>query len=210
MYIGITLAFYEEKADSVFGILKSLVVDAKKSNVVNVANTLGNKIADYYDCNYLGINDVFFVSGEPKVGEILGRTSYYDYNVISKARKLKSEFPNIETGKFLSTLIYFCSNDIGEKFTLTVLTILELTKSNFEAQIEQIVNDTKLKNKIIEISVDGIKTIDLVGIENLEKTDLKFNVFETLYSDFDSSDDLAEEILSSDDLAEIINDVFPR
>lgn len=208
MYTGVTLLFYDEKPDSILGILKSLVLETKKSELVNRANILGKKIASADNYTYLGINDIFIVSGEAKEGEILGRTSYFDYNDIDKAKQLMNEFHKIETGKFLCSLIYFCSNNMGEKFTITVLTILELTTTPLKKQIEKIVNEIKFKNKIVEISVDRIDKIDFIGIESLEKTDLKFNVFETLYSDFDNLEILNEEILSSSDLNSILNDVF--
>ena len=208
MNIGITLVFKEKDNDLISGVLKSLVLDSKIDDFKNEVNELGNKIAKYYDYTFLGINDVFTVSGEAKQGEILGRTSYFDYDDITKAKELKNEFLKNETGTFLSSLIYFCSNKIGEKFTLTVLTILELTNTDFEKQIQQIADEVKFKNKIIEISVDGIDELNFIGVESLEKTDLKFNVFETLYSNFDSLDILSEEIISSNDLDEILNDIF--
>ena len=208
MNVGITLVFKEKNNQLISGVLKSSVLDVKTNNFKNEVNKLGNKIAKYYDYTFLGINDVFTVSGEAKQGEILGRTSYFDYDDITKSKELKNEFPKNETGTFLSSLIYFCSNKIGEKFTLTVLTLLELTNIDFEKQVEQIANEVKFKNKIIEISVDGIDDLNFIGVESLEKIDLKFNVFETLYSDFEDLEQLTGEIISEEELNNKLKDIL--
>lgn len=212
MNVGVTFVFYEKKSDSIFGILKSLVLEVEKVNFNNKTDEIGNKIANHYGYFYLGINDVFTVSGEAKNGEILGRTSYYEYDKIVKAETLKNDFlKNLFDYKInicACSLIYFCENEKGEKFTITIVTIVESEIIDFENYIQNIANKQEFKNKIIEISIDGLTKLDYIGIESFKEIDMEFNIFETLYSEFENLDSLSDEIILINNLNIILDDVF--
>lgn len=64
------------------------------------------------------------------------------------------------------------------------------------------------KNKIIDISLDNLIKLDFIGIESIDEIDLKFNVFETLYSDFENLEQLTDKIISQTELNEELKDIF--
>ena len=214
MNVGVTFVFYEKRTDSIFGILKSLVLEVEKVNFNNKTDEIGNKIANHYGYFYLGINDVFSVTGKTKNGEILGRTTYYEYDKIVKAKTLKNNFfknPfDYKINICACSLIYFCENDKGEKFTITVVTIVESEIINFENYIQNIANKEEFKNKIIKISIDGLTKLDYIGIESFKEIDLEFNIFETLYSEFKNLDSLSDEIIQIDNFNIMLDDVFNK
>lgn len=96
----------------------------------------------------------------------------------------------------------------GEKFTITIVTIVESEIIDFENYIQNIANKQEFKNKIIEISIDGLTKLDYIGIESFKEIDMKFNIFETLYSEFENLDSLSDEIILINNLNIILDDVF--
>lgn len=213
MNIGITLLFKENVSSVVSGVLKSLVFQSETHDFKNKVDELGNKIASHYNYTFLGVNDVFTVSGEAKQGEILGRTSYYDFTTLKKANALKNDsFNNLtddnQFKKLKCSLIYFCQDSKLEKFTITVQTILESQFEQIMTNAIKMGNNNIFKKKIIDISLDKLNKLDFIGIESMEEIDLKFNVFETLYSDFENLEQLTDEIISQTELNEELKDIF--
>ncbi|WP_343616579.1 hypothetical protein [Flavobacterium sp.] len=212
MYIGLTLIFKEKDNQTISGILKSLVFETRIENFRVKANKLGNKIAKHFHYTFLGINDVFIVSGELRQGEVIGRTTYYDIQDEKNAKKLIRKLDITAFNKHLKcSLIYYCKNLDGEKFTITILTILENALENVELTLYKLANNEFFKNKIIKISNDNLAIIDFIGIESveiIENEDLKFNVFETLYSDFENLELLTNEIISETELNIELKDIF--
>ncbi|EKT3958431.1 hypothetical protein [Flavobacterium psychrophilum] len=212
MYIGVTLVFCKEKHDSIEGILKSLVLNTNKMNFEDEVHNVANEISEHYNAKYLGINDVFIVSGIPKEGEVLGRISYFEYDDRRKSEKLKGNFSNTiidcANRDFLCSIIYFCQNDKKEFYTITVLTVIELNDGNFENKIKNIGNDSKFKDKVIETSIDGLNKLDYIGIERFEEICIEYNIFERLYSDFENLEFLVKEVIPNNELKMILEDVF--
>lgn len=216
MNLGVTLIFKEKHEELVSGVLKSSVINAEIENCKNEANKQGKMIADFYNYTFLGINDVFLVSGEVKHGEVLGRTSYYELDTITKAKKnvnnsvydglnFDDEFKN-----FKCSLVFFCQNITNEKYAITVISILENQNKYFKNNLETLGNSKSFQNKIIRMAKDDLRNLEFIGVESIEETDLNFNVFETLYSEFDSINQLTDEQISENDLKTKLKDIFSR
>lgn len=211
MEIGVTLVFSDKTNNSISGILKSCTVNTSSMNFKQDIESHANKIAEFYSYKYLGINDVFAVSGKAKVGEVLGRITYYDIDTLPKAKKLirkDMEFLGDSNKKVSCSLLFF-SKDLSESnITISIKTLLLLEKSKLSTSAYELANSNSFKGKIIDISVDGIRELQYVGIEDFQEADLKFNVFETYYSDFSNINELLGEILKFRYLKSKLLDVF--
>lgn len=173
-FLGITLIFYQKRNDSISGFLKSYSVkrkayDALISNIEQIASleTKQNKVI------YLGINDIYKVSGKASAGELLGRSSLYDLNTYRLAKSLIGS--SLDSSSFLDrnemrncSLIYYYSGR-KRKFTFTVLTILESeSQEQFYEQAYKIGTCPKFLKKIKQNSSDSInlKNVHFVGVES--------------------------------------------
>lgn len=211
--IGATLIFKEDNAESVSGILKSLVMTSTKNDLINDVNKWASEISQFYGYEFIGINDFFFVSGEIKQGQMLGRTTYYNLNTINKSKSLvPDEFSfdsSSESKNFNCSLVYFCKNLNKEKFTISVITLLNSTASLVVDAADNIANKISFKEIIKTTSIDNIDSLNYIGINDIGETDLKFGVFQSLYSEFYDDSNLIAEIITTHDmilkLEEILN-----
>jgi len=212
MYIGVTLVFVDKEDKLISGILKSSVVEVERSTIERDIRKLGVEIATYYKYNFLGINDVFVVSGNVIEGEVLGRTTYYEIESNKKAQELKINFSNKISDDILKmfncSLIFFCKTENKEKFAITILSILKTKESDIEIKAKEIFDSSIFKNKVKNISVDHLIQLDYIGIAGFEKIDLKYNVFETLYSEFEDLSILIDEVLTTSELNEMLIDIL--
>lgn len=216
MYLGITLIFKENDKQLISGILKSSVVNVEIDNCKNEATKFGNMIADFYDYTFLGINDVFSVSGEVKKGEVLGRTTYYELDTITKAKRIvnNSVFDELnfddEFKKFKCSLVFFCQNTLNEKYTITVNSILENKNKALKNNLKTLGENKSFQNKVIRMAKDDLRNLEYIGVESINETDLNFKVFETFYSEFDNITQLTEEQISDKELNIKLKDIFSR
>lgn len=211
MKLGVTLLFKDENVENIKGVLKSTVIDSTFNNLKNSTANIGCKIANDYNYSYFGINDLFVVSGEPKTGEFLGRTTFYDLdNKIKSTSLVTSKFST--TGFSLSktyncSIIYFCENFDNEKYTISVLTVVNSLNGEIFNIINEIANSSSFIDKVKSNSLEGLKSIDFMGIEEVNEIDLKHNVFQSFYSDFNNEEELKEELLSNEEIKEIAEDI---
>jgi len=210
MKIGVTLLFKDKNSQNLKGILKSVVIDA--NDIMESAKLIGDKISDYYKYDYLGINDLFSVSAEPQVGELLGRTTFYELDNLDKSKSLINEnelfLEDDNTSKmFNCSLIYFCEND-DEKYTISILSIAKSNNKEIISYAESIAKSNIFIKKIKSNSLEKITKIEFIGVEAICEIDLKFNVFQSFYSNFDSLKVIKEELLSNDEIEDILEDIL--
>lgn len=213
MKIGVTLLFKEKQINTIKGVLKSTVVDFYSNNLIESTKIISNKIKDYYNYEYLGINDLFVVSGDPERGELLGRNTYYELDSLNKAKSL---LPNDDysldrdtvSSTFNCSIVYFCENNDGEKFAISILSIVNSSLENLIPEIESLANSIDFVQKIKSNSLENLKKIDFIGIEDICEVDLKFNVFQSFYSDFNSEEDLEDELMSSKEIKDVLDDII--
>ena len=210
MKIGATFLFKNNNSQKLKGVLKSVVIDA--NNMIESTKIISDKISNYYNYNYLGINDLFLVSGEAKSGELLGRTTYYELNSLEKSRSLISSNKIMLNDENISktyncSLVYFCENAV-EKFTISVLSIVKSNNHEIIFDVESLAENVEFLRKIKSNSLEEIKEIEFIGIEMICNIDLKFGVFQSFYSDFDIIEDIKDELLSNEEITEILADIL--
>ena len=111
MNTGVTLLFKIKNSQEIKGVLKSLVIDTSTQDFFESVLDIAKKIEKPYDYNYLGLNDIFVVSGIAQEASLLGRTTFYELNELSKAKTIISkEFSyndSTELKTFNCSLVYF-------------------------------------------------------------------------------------------------------
>ena len=212
MKIGATLLFKDKNNQRLKGVLKSVVIDSNINDIMKSAKLIGNEVSSYYKYDYLGVNDLFSVSGEAKEGEVLGRTTFYKLNSSEESESLimnKDLF--LDKGSiskmFNCALVYFCEND-DEKYTISVLSIVKSDNERIIFDVESLAKSNTFLEKIKSNSIENINKIEFVGIEEVFEIDLKFNIFQSFYSDFASIEIMKEELLSNDEVAEVLGDIW--
>lgn len=213
MDIGVTLLFKENDRNIIKGVLKSTVIDANTETFIDAAKELGSQIAKYYDYKYLGINDLFTVSGKVENGEILGRATFYELDELDKSETLTSNNnysfnTKTELNSFNTSLVFFCENNDNEKFTITVLSKFDSKNNEVLLDANKLGNNALFHEKIKTTSVEEIENIKFIGVEDICDIDLKFDVFQSLYSEFDDIEILEDELLLEDELKELIEDII--
>jgi hypothetical protein len=191
-----------------------VVIDFDFQDIHQNLSKISYSIENYYNYKYLGINDLFVVSDYPKEGEFLGRITFYDVDTLEKTEPLLNDTYSykLDTSNeyFNCALIYFCVFDNGERFAISVSTILNSLKDNLFTKIKYLASSSDFTEKIKNQSLDGIKKIDYVGIEDICDIDLKFGVFQTMYSDFITIEDMEDEIMSNEDIKDMLKDICRR
>ena len=212
LIIGVTLLFKKNNTKFVSGILKSIVVTSTKTDLKNEINKRANEISKFYDYEFIGVNDVFFVSGLIMQGEILGRTTDYDLDTLSKAKSIVStEFSFDDSSKskqFNCSLVYFCKNFDNDKFTISIITVLNSSVSSVIEDANHIANDTPFIEKIKANSIEKIESIEYLGIEDIGEVELEFGVFQSFYAEFNDEKSLKDEIISKDEMFSKLSDIY--
>ncbi|MBN1952729.1 MAG: hypothetical protein JW801_16120 [Bacteroidales bacterium] len=227
MYVGITLLYSFTERSNYFGALKSYVIDCiHVKSIIDSANNKAKEQIDRYfpSYSYLGLEDVFVVSGKAIEGEVLGRSSFYNLNVISESKELIKEIKDYSVFKnsskltcaFCVSVVYFYENvNMEDSFTFSILTIIEdknvegaIAKANLMA-----ISDRFLK-RIAPLSVEELNTdrVKYIGIEDVFLIEEDFKnggSFQTFYSkDYSSEKELLKLLPSTKELNEIMEDVF--
>ncbi len=111
MHIGITLLYSVLEVKNLVGVLKSYVVKCQdKTSVIDIAQKKAEEQINlfYPNYTYIGIEDVFTVTGEVVEGELMGRSTLYDVDSVSKAKKLVNNIDYVNETK--SNSEYYCAN----------------------------------------------------------------------------------------------------
>lgn len=211
MNIGITLVFKEKETQVIKGILKSLVLDVDLKNIDKFVIDSAKKIEKYYNYRYLGINDIFVVSKKGiKEASLLGRTTFYDLDSTAKSKSLVSNDFSFndatDHNTFNCSLIYLCESN-NEKFTISVISVVNSTVENVIDKVISISKQPSFLNEIKNNSIHEINKLNFIGIEDICDVDLRFNIFQSFYSDFDTIEILEQEVLSKEEINEIIEDI---
>lgn len=224
MDIGITLLFSVTEDNNLLGVLKSYVIECKdKYSVIDKAF---KKAEDQINLNYpnykfLGIEDVFSVSGKVGQIELMGRSTLFDIGSLTKAKELVGNEKDLdvsnESNYYCGSLVYFYEGGIkGEKgYAFTILaTVKGESKEIAFKNLKDIATNSKTIDKIAQNSVESIvvNKIIFVGIEDIEAIteDVENGgSFQVLFNDeFNTEIDLLSMLPSKEELDEIINDVF--
>ena len=162
--------------------------------------------------NYLGINDLFSVSGEVKQGEVLGRSTFYDLKSEADAIELVStnEYSfdlNTLSNDFNCSFVYLCTNENNEYFTITIITVISSSSEKVIDDAKSLGKNVDFQEKIIINSLEKIETIKFIGIEDICDINLDINIFQTFYSEFDNFESLKKERLNFEEIEEIVKDI---
>lgn len=212
LIIGVTLLFKKNNTKVVSGILKSIVVTSTKTDLKNEIDNRANEIAKFYNYKFIGINDIFLVSGQITQGEILGRTTNYDLDTLSKAKSIIStEFSFDDSSKskqFNCSLVYFCKNFDNDKFAISIITVLNSSVSSVIEDANNIANDIPFIEKIKANSIEKIESIEYLGIEDIGEVEVEIGVFQSFYAEFNDEKSLKAEIISKDDMFSKLCDIY--
>jgi len=91
MTLGITLLFKENKTQTVSGVLKSMVMELDMKDFDFEVEKSAAEISNFYDYQFVGVNDIFVVTGNVVEGEILGKTNYWELDTLKKSKSLISD-----------------------------------------------------------------------------------------------------------------------
>ena len=227
MKVGITLLYVLEQ-EELCGALKSYVVTCSDINSLKsaVANKVNEQSKYYPTHKFLGLEDVFVVSGEVAEGELLGRTTFYELKREVEATKLlkdkntySSNFQTVAVGgdSFNVSLLYFNNNKIDENdsFAFSVITVLR-APDFFETEVKaiKIANSNEFLEKIINNSVYPLlrENISFLGIEDIaivEENIERGGAYFVLYNkNIRSQNELKEIVLTEFEIKEICKDIF--
>ena len=221
MYIGITLLYSSYEKNKLVGLLKSYTLFCpNKSIVLSEINRFGTIQAKLKKCNYLGIDDIYGVSGKATVGEVIGRTSFFELTTIDQASQLNQPLFNLKyniNNNYLYNckLLYFYQENVNNGFCFEINTIM------YGANLKT----SKLKNyamkksiiyKIIKISLDinnleKIKYIGVSGVQEIKENINKLGSYSIFYNDeIESEKELVSILPSTEELIEMIDDVYSK
>jgi hypothetical protein len=213
MKIGVTIVFKKIEPLKIKGVLKSTIVDFNMNDLTRSILSVGSEIAKANDYVYLGVNDIFIVSGTATEGQIMGRTTFYELDTIKKSKTLlHSDFSYDENTSFKffnCSLIYLCKSKQNEKFTLSILSIVNSSTDEVISKVELMAQDILFLKKIKLFSIKEIEEIKFIGIADICDIDLKFNVFQSFYNEFDNIAALKKEVLSKKEFELMIKDITP-
>jgi len=149
-YLGLTLLYYDVN----FGIGRRKTFVTKFSNLSTAEKTF-NQYGVKENISYVGIQDIFQVGGILKVGQYLGRHTWYYANSNSKSNqlfnKIKEKF-KVAKG-FNIVELFYIYKDGKNSFCLSILTIVDGYFLN-EKRIHQYANSNLLKKRIKKNSLD--------------------------------------------------------
>lgn len=204
MTLGITLLFQKESRSDIIGVLTSLCIDTTKMSFYNDILQQAIRISDCCNLKYLGINDIYKVTGKPAVGEILGRTLYDELTTEKEAKHLASfdiqSLSRTDSNIKSCSLVYFCKDNYSKTFTITVLTLLDLGVNDIQKKLTTMANSLSFLNKIKEVSVEKIISIEFIGVEDVFKMDSRLNIFEISEGTFDTFQELQKEIMNDKEI----------
>lgn len=220
---GITLLFASEQDSSslVEAQLKSYVVqlaDWKSLNCIakDIANDVCKKAFANENIKYLGIEDIFYVSGIFNQFEILGKSFIPECNTIKKAQELLIEEELYACNKFelsssskwylVSLLYFYHDKDIKDKLTISCSTpIYSKSIKDIKELVLKTANKEAFVNKIVTESLDemNFRYLKYIGIENIHLITENPNdngAFQVLYKDFNNIQEIKNILPKESDL----------
>lgn len=224
MDIGITLLYSLTEENNLLGVLKSYVIECKdKYSVIDVALKKAEEQVslNYSNYKFLGIEDIFSITGNVAQSKLMSRSTLYDIDSITKAKKLlrsgKDLDVNILINYYCGSLVYFYERGTGSEkgYAFTILaTVKAESKEVAFKKLRNVAMNTETIDKIIDNSIEFIVAdrIKFVGIEyiNAITEDVENGgSFQVLINkEFQTETDLLSILPSKDELNDIISDVF--
>jgi hypothetical protein len=206
---GITLlfAYMQSSYDLIEAQLKSYVISfIDWDNLNYIAKELASKVCENAleneSIQYLGIEDVFYVSGCFKQFEILGKSYITECNTINKAQKLLLDEKNYSFNKsglsstsmwYLVCLLYFYHDkNINDKLTISCNTpVYSESIKTIKELILETANKEDFIKKIVTKSLDEMdyNNLKYIGVENIysiEEDPVNNGAFQISYKDFNN------------------------
>jgi hypothetical protein len=182
MNIGVTLLFSLQEDEIFYGLLKSYVIECKDKNNFHqvVTQKVSGKIKLHFsNQRFLGIEDVFSVSGKAEVGEVVGRSTLYDLQSINQAKglvKKDSEYSflqiedNIINPYVCVSILYFYEDNRNTNYTFSVLTLLKNADiKKVVPKAKEIAKSKSFLYKLLKLSANKmyVSKIKYIGIEDI-------------------------------------------
>ena len=215
-YCGVTLLFFQKKDSKYVAFLKSYVLKANNLDELErqVKSLLEkNKIASYENVNnfinetlyYVGIEDIFTVSGAFEEFAMLGKSYLDDHNTLEKTRELLLNSSNYDCmggepnryNWFLVSLI-FLYEDKKDNDCLAISCLTAVKGIDYIEIIRKITKKAvtkSFKRRILYKTLDRMnyEFLTYVGVENISDIieDTEYNgAFDIVYRDFYSLKEL--------------------
>lgn len=185
-FIGVTLLFFQKGKNNYTAFLKSYIL--KSNSWDDLQKEVEQIVLADKKLTYLGIEDIYYVSGSFKENEVLGK-SYIDEIVkIKEAKNLllkqKEYTCNFQINKqkekwFLFSLLYFYHDKLsGDKLAISCFTaIFANTIKDAKLKIKAICETESFLKKILPSQLDKMSYTNLkyIGIEDISyiKEDVK-------------------------------------
>ena len=162
-YVGISLIFLCRKNNDLIVEKRSFVVSSKNlTEIKRKASELGEKIEKLLKPSkgvYLGINDIFEITGPLREGCILGRTTFWSYKNINKALTLfkkEREYGILkglsvsQSRQFIAQMIYFINTPQHDfKRTISCYVLVNPTnRFKIKDKINKLGQSEHLRNKL--------------------------------------------------------------
>jgi len=218
--IGITLLFYSKRKNNYTAILKSYVVKIK--DWVDLQFEIKKIVLINKTLNYVGIEDIFHVSGLFGEKEVLGKSYIDEITKIKDAKKFllnKKQYScNFQENKqrkkwFLISLIYFYHDkNTKDKLSISCLTpIFADNLKNAKVKVETFCKTEAFMKKIVLYELDKMYFINLkyIGIEDIsyvEENAEKGGAYECNFKTYRKIEKI-KDLLPSD---EIVRESFKK
>jgi hypothetical protein len=198
-YIGVEGVFYKKEGQASFRTFKKSMTLKVGRNFLSSAKENLKKRARALSLDFVGISDIFNVDGQPSHRAFLGRTAYYDFNSIKKAKELLGDFDyqdlKPDSSIFFVSLIYFIKDKPAkDSFSLIYNIGVESSGRKLKDKVTQIGNSENTKRAIVKSSLDitDTKDIHFIGVRWIEK--IESDLFDSSEAIFKTKKNVLKEI----------------
>ncbi len=182
--------------------MQSYVIDVdplSEKNIKKAADAIVSTKEIEEGFEYVGLEDLFYVGGGLSEGNLLGRTSYLEYNTKTLGKKLvrsqqrlvsrNSAGQNIKY--FNASLVYYYADpeDRSDSFSVIITTIIKASSNKAAlSRTKEVAAGSKLQKQIVNNYVDDLTRENLyfLGIHELapiEGSIRKGDAYQTFYND---------------------------
>lgn len=200
MKLGISLLFYKKAPRE--GMKQSYLVDIApltEKNIKKVTDGIVSTKEIEQGFEYVGIEDLFYVGGALSEGNLLGRTSYLEYNtktlgkkLVRSPQRLVSRNTPLENIKYFNTsLVYYYADPEDKAYSFSVIITTIVKASSYKSalsRIKEVAAGSKLQKQIIKDYFDDLTRENLyfLGVNELapiEGNIRKGDAYQTFYND---------------------------
>lgn len=217
-HIGVTLMFYIEQEGMYNAVQSSYIIEMSNFlNFTNEVNLLSSSLikTEFSNYKYAGITDLY-VSEKEKIGNFLGRSSYFDYKTYFDAEKLilkeqeiiKRIKKHTVFDKFNVGFVFFNEDSEGSDFNSTIVVYSLIDNVKSFRDLESFANSKKFKQKILNFSVEQLFLDDLmfVGVSDFYKVKEK-GIF-AITGKFKNIQNITLELIQESELEQKFDDVI--